>query len=75
METDQDKIDNAAIALLSLTLDSHGRAWKQLDFEITNSLYQKGFICDPVNKNKSIVFTEEGIAKAEQMIKLLFSKG
>lgn len=74
MEIDQDKIDNAALALLSMTMDKHGSAWKQLDWSITNSLHEKGYIRDPVNKNKSIVFTEEGSAKAEELFKQLFCK-
>lgn len=74
MKVDQDKIDNAALALLSITMDKNGSAWKQLDWSITNSLYEKGYICDPVNKNKSIVFTEEGAVKAEELFKQLFCK-
>ena len=74
MVIDQDKIDNAAFALLSMTKDKYGHAWKQLDWSITNSLHEKGYIYDPVNKNKSIVFTEEGAAKAEELFKQLFCK-
>ena len=74
MEIDQDKIDNAALALLSMTMDKYGSAWKQLDWSITNSLHEKGYIHDPVNKNKSIDFTEEGRAKAEALFKQLFCK-
>lgn len=74
MEFDQDKIDDAALALLSITMDKYRSAWKQLDWSITNNLYEKGYIHDPVNKNKSIVFTEEGAAKAEELFKQLFSK-
>ena len=74
MEIDQNKIDDAALALLSMTMDKYRSAWKQLDWSITNSLYEKGYIHDPVNKNKSLVFTEEGAAKAEELFKQLFVK-
>lgn len=74
MDIDQDKIDDAALALLSMTMDKYGSAWKQLDWSISNSLYEKGYIHNPVNKNKSLVFTEEGAAKAEELFKQLFCK-
>ena len=74
MEVDQDKIDDAALALLSMTMDDYRRAWKQLDWGITNRLHEKGYIEDPINKNKSVVFTEAGAAKAEDLFKHLFCK-
>ena len=74
MEIDEDKIDAAALALLSIKVDQYGRAWKQLDWDVLNRLHEKGYISNPINKNKSIVFTEEGATKAEEQFKLLFSK-
>ena len=74
MEIDQEKVDDAALALLSMTMDKYRSAWKQLDWSITNSLHEKGYIEDPVNKNKSLVFTELGEAKAEELFKQLFCK-
>ncbi|NQY88635.1 MAG: hypothetical protein HRT51_12985 [Colwellia sp.] len=38
MDIDEDKIDEAALALMYLTLHEHCRAWKQIDWEVTNSL-------------------------------------
>ena len=56
MEIDEDKIDDAALALFYLTLhDKFGRAWKQIDWSITDRLYEKGYIHDPVGKSKSVV--------------------
>jgi hypothetical protein len=74
MEIDKDKIDDAALALLSITMDKYRSAWKQLDWSITYSLHEKGYIQDPVNKIKSVVFTEAGEAKAEELFKRLFCK-
>ena len=37
-----------------------------------NRLYEKGFICDPVNKTKSVVFTEEGLRESEQLFRQYF---
>ena len=44
-----------------LTLHDHFRAWKQIDWEVTNRLNEKGLICDPVGKAKSVVLTDEGL--------------
>ena len=41
VEIDEDKIDEAALALFYLTLhDKFGRAWKQIDWSITDRLYE-----------------------------------
>lgn len=74
MEIDEDKIDEAALALLYLTLHEQRRAWKQLDWDLTNRLHQKGFILDPVGKTKSVVLTDEGLQKSEELFKKLFCK-
>ncbi|MBY0417431.1 MAG: hypothetical protein K2W88_05140 [Pararheinheimera sp.] len=74
MDIDEDKIDEAALALLYLTLHEQRRAWKQLDWDLTNRLHQKGFILDPVGKTKSVVLTDEGLQKSEELFKKLFCK-
>lgn len=74
MDIDEDKIDEAALALMYLTLHDETRAWKQIDWDVTDRLYQKGLICDPVGKIKSIVFTEDGLRKSEELFTKLFSK-
>jgi hypothetical protein len=73
MDIDDRKIDETVLALLYLTLHD-GRAWKGFDFEVMSRLHQKGFIEDPVNKNKSVVLTEEGIAESRRLFELLFAK-
>ena len=74
MEIDEDKIDEAALALLYLTLHDNYRAWKGIDWEVTNRLHEKGLIYDPVGKSKSVVFTDDGLQQAEALFKKLFSK-
>lgn len=74
MEVDEDKIDRAALALLHLTLHDKYLAWKSFDWDVMNPLYEKGFICDPVNKTKSVVFTDEGLAESKRLLKELFAK-
>ena len=74
MNIDEDKIDEATLALFYLTLHDNCRAWKQVDWEVTNRLFEKGLICDPVGKTKSVVLTDEGLKKSEELFKQLFTK-
>lgn len=74
MDLDEDKIDEAALALLYLTLHDRFRAWKQIDWEVMDRLYEKGFILDPVGKAKSVILTDEGLQKAETLFNTLFKK-
>ena len=36
--------------------------------------HDKGMIADPVNKAKSVVFTEEGLKCAEELFRVMFTK-
>ena len=74
MEIDYDKIDEAVLALMWLTLHEECRAWKSFDWDVTDRLYQKGLIFDPANKTKSVVLTDEGLQKAEELFKALFTR-
>lgn len=73
MKIDTDKIDDAILALLYLTLDRDGRAWKGFQWEAMNRLHEKGFIGDPVNKAKSVWLTGEGIARSEKLFREMFT--
>jgi hypothetical protein len=77
MEIDTDKIDEAVLALLYLTRCDQrfgAAAWKSHDWDALSRLHEKGFIENPVSKNKSVGFTEEGKAKAEELFWKLFGK-
>ncbi len=74
MEIDTEKIDEAVLALLYLTLHNEYRAWKSFDWDAMDRLYKKGFIGNPVGKTKSVVLTEEGLAEAERLFDKLFAK-
>ena len=74
MNIDDNKIDETVLALLFLTLHEERRAWKGLDFEVMNRLYKKGYIDDPINKNKSVCLTDEGLSKSKALFETLFSK-
>ncbi|MCX5544217.1 DUF6429 family protein [Paraburkholderia sp. CNPSo 3076] len=73
MKINTDAIDEAALALLYLTLHDRFRASKGLDWDVLNRLYEKGFICDPVNKTKSVVFTDDGLRESERLFKQHFT--
>ena len=73
MEYDKEKVAEFALAMLHLNHFTVGgvlRAWKGFDWDAMNLLHEQGYISDPKSKAKSIVFTEEGAKRAEQ----LFSK-
>ena len=74
MDLDTAKIDYAVLALLYLGLHDAIRAWKGFDWEATDRLYQQGYISDPRGKAKSVVFTEEGLRRAERLLQELFGK-
>jgi predicted protein tyrosine phosphatase len=50
---DQDKLDQAVLALLSLGRHDGFRTWKGFDWEVMGRLHQKGDISDPAGKAKS----------------------
>ena len=74
MDIDKDKIDDTVLALLWLTLHDNRYAWKGFDWGVTNRLHEKGLIGDPVGKSKSLVFTDEGKRKSEELFRELFTR-
>lgn len=74
MDMDIEKIDEAILALLYLTLHDRDRAWKSMDWDAMNRLHEKGFILNPVNKAKSVEFTKTGLQESEKFFQKLFSK-
>jgi hypothetical protein len=74
MDIDTDRIDDAVLALLWLGLHDGGRAWKSFDWDAIDRLHTKGLIHDPVGRAKSVVFTQEGVARSERLFQELFAK-
>ncbi|QQO32775.1 hypothetical protein JJC00_30140 [Bradyrhizobium diazoefficiens] len=74
MAINKDKIDDAALALLYLTLHDGYRAWKGFDWDVLGRLHDKGMILDPVGKVKSVVFTDEGLERAKALFEELFEE-
>jgi hypothetical protein len=74
MEIDTDKIDDAVLGLLWLTVHEQRRAWKGFDWEALDRLHQKGLIADPANKAKSVVLSDDGLRRAEEAFRALFTR-
>lgn len=75
MEIAKDKVDEAILALLWLNQHVTGVAWKGFDWATMNRLHERGLISDPARRRKSVWFTEEGDAAAENAFRSLFSSG
>ncbi len=74
---DHEKIAEAALAILSLSrmVQPYGvTAWKGIDWDVMNLLYEKGWISDPVGKQKSVGITDEGIVSADKFLEKYFEK-
>jgi hypothetical protein len=74
MELDHAKIDDAVLALLQLGLHDGYRAWKGFDWDSLGRLHEQGYISDPREKAKSVVFTEEGLERSSRLLEELFGK-
>ena len=74
MELDTYKIDESVLALLYLGLHDGTRVWKSFDWEAMNRLHEKGFISDPRSKAMSVLFTPEGLARAEELFVEIYGK-
>ena len=70
----EDKIDDVALAPLYLTLHDGYRAWKGFDWGVLGRLHDKGMIDNPVGKVKSVVFTDEGLARAKALFHETFEE-
>jgi Domain of unknown function (DUF6429) len=69
---DHDKVDEIVLALMYLTLHDYYRTWKGFDWDTLDRLYEKGWISNPRSKAKSVVFTEEGLARSARLFEQHF---
>lgn len=74
MEIERDKIDDAVLALLWLTLHDERHAWKGFDWDTLERLHARGLIADPVTKAKSVVLSDEGLRRSEELFRALFTR-
>ena len=73
MAVETNKIDDAVLALLYLTLHDGNRAWKGFEWETLSRLHAKGMIHDPVGKVKSVVLTDEGLRRSKELYEAMFT--
>lgn len=69
MDVDEDRIDEAVLAL-----HDGARAWKGHDWDALDRLHRKGFILNPASEARSVVLTEEGLHEAERLFEVLFAR-
>ncbi|MES2018196.1 MAG: DUF6429 family protein [Pseudomonadota bacterium] len=74
MMLDQDKIDNAVLALLLLGLHEQQRVWKGFDWDAMNRLHAKGYISDPFGRAKSVCLTRRGMDESDRLLMELFGR-
>ena len=75
MEYSEERVDDAVLALLCLTMfEDRGitRAWKNHDWNALDRLHAKGFIGDAKSKAKSVVVTDAGRQRARLLFEKLF---
>jgi hypothetical protein len=77
MEIDEEKVDEAVLALLYLTTFTdkpRWRAWKGHSWDVLDRLRQKGYISDPATKAKSVLLSEEGAQRSRDLFEKYFAK-
>ena len=77
IEIDEEKVDEVVLALLYLTSfrdKPYRRAWKSHDWDSLGRLHQKGYISDPATKPRSVVLTEEGAKRSQDLFVRYFTK-
>ena len=72
-ELDQDRIVECALAILGLSLHEDDRVWKNIDWGLLDEMHSRGWITDPVNKNKSVYLTDVGLKSLESFQQKYFT--
>ena len=73
-DLDEDKIAEAALAILSLSLHETDRVWNRLDWGAMDSLFKRGWISDPVSKAKSVFLADERMKLSDAFLYKYFGK-
>ena len=74
-EINEEKLAEVALAILWLSVHGEAdylRVWKGMDWDLMNLLHQKGWISDPVGKQKSVRLTDKGAKLAESHFEKYF---
>ena len=72
MNYDQQRIEEAVLALLVAFSFEGGRAWKGFDFDVMDRLHAQGFIDEPKGKRKSVCLTPQGLEHGRRSAERLF---
>lgn len=72
--SEEDRVDDAVLALLLLGLHDGNRAWKTFDWDALGRLHEKGMVENPAGKAKSVALTDEGLRRAEILFDRLFGE-
>jgi hypothetical protein len=75
MNLDESKINDAVLALLRLGLHDECRAWKGFDWDAMARLHAKGYISNPRGKTKSVILTDAGLTRSQDLLQQLFGAG
>ena len=70
MGVNDEKVDDMVLALLYLTTFEDKprlRAWKGHDWNALGRLHRKDYISDPATKAKSVVLTEAGAKRSQEL--------
>src|ERR1700674_485421 len=77
MEVNEEKVDDMVLALLYLTTFEDKprlRAWKGHDWDALGRLHRKDYISDPATKAKSVLLSEAGGKRAQELVGGYFAK-
>ena len=77
MDVDEDKVDDMVLALLFLTTFEDKlklRAWKGHNWGVLDRLHRKDYISDPATKAKSVLLTDAGAKRSQELFEKYFVK-
>ena len=77
MEIDEEKVDDTVLALLYLTTFAdkpRWRTWKSHSWDVLDRLHQKGYTSDPATKARSVLLTDEGAQRSQDLFERYFAK-
>jgi hypothetical protein len=74
MQLDDQRIDDAVLALLAVFSFDHGRCWKTFSWEVMDRLHARDLIDNPRSSAKSVYLTTRGEERGMALAEQLFSK-
>lgn len=67
MTYDRSRAGELTLALMYLTLHDDVRVWKGYSWDVLDHLFQQGLISDPRSRARSVVLTEDGLARSRAL--------